>query len=216
MDANRSFIIAPDLPTTNDVAEMLQAEVMKVFDGDGFLARVWHPERENWVPGVPCRFAFIDAPEMRQPLGTEAEAFLQQLIGGKTLKLAPIGKESSGYLPIDGYKRMLCMGYLTEEMPTGEVQYFKDGKCRVGVVKRARPVTRNVELEMVINGWAWVMKQYAFDREDEYFAAEEDARRERRGIWAMGKPEPPWAFKQKEKRRQMAAKLQAGLFDRDS
>jgi micrococcal nuclease len=48
--------------------------------------------------------------------------------------------------------------------------------------KRARPVTRNIELEMVVNGWAWVTEQYAFDRETEYFDAQDDARNNRRGL----------------------------------
>lgn len=107
------------------------------------------------------------------------------------------------------------MGYLTEEMPTGQIQYFMNGKCEAGVVARARPVTRNVELEVIINGWAWVTEQYAFDREEEYFAAQEDAWRERRGLWAMDNPEPPWRFKQKEKRRRKAAERQPSLFGRN-
>ena len=103
------------------------------------------------------------------------------------------------------------MGYLTEEMPTGDIRFFLDGKCDSGVVKNARPVTRNIELEMIINGWAWVVRQYAFDREAEYFAAQDDARREKRGLWATDNPEPPWSFKQKEKRRRLAAERQPSL-----
>jgi endonuclease YncB( thermonuclease family) len=66
--------------------------------------------------------------------------------------------------------------------------------------KRARPVTRNIELEMIVNGWAWVAEQYTFDRENEYFAAQDDARRDRRGLWAMDNPEPPWSFKRRQRR----------------
>jgi endonuclease YncB( thermonuclease family) len=106
---------------------------------------------------------------------------------------------------------MLCMGYLTEEMAIGETAYFLNGKCEIGTVKRARPVTRNIELEMVINGWAWVTEQYAFDREEEYFTAQDDARRAKRGLWAMDDPEPPWKFKQKQKRLQARATGQQNL-----
>lgn len=214
MDSN-GRIIAPDTPEPDDLKEMLEAEVIKVFDGDGFLAKVWHPLRGKWIDRIPFRFAFIDAPEMQQPFGAEAKEFLHKSIAGKTLRLDPIGKESTGYLPIDGYKRMLCMGYLTEEMQTGQIEYFMHGKCETGVVKRARPVTRNIELEMIINGWAWVTEQYTFDREEEYFAAQEDALRERRGLWALNNPEPPWSFKQREKRRRMATERQPSLFGRN-
>lgn len=205
-------MIAPDDPGQEHLNEMLEARVLKVFDGDGFLADVWHPMREAWIERVPFRFAFIDAPEMRQPFGNESQAFLDQLIGGKILRLDPIGKESQGYLPIDQHKRMLCMGYLTEEMPVGRVEYYLDGRSETGSARFARSVTRNVELEMIVNGFAWVLEQYAFDREEEYFQAQENAQRARRGLWSQDKPEPPWVFKQRQKRRRKADQGQMGLF----
>jgi endonuclease YncB( thermonuclease family) len=204
-------IIAPDAPEPEDMKEMLEAEVTKVFDGDGFLAKLWQPLRGTWLDKVPFRFAFIDAPEMQQPFGPEAKAFLEQLIKGKRLSLGLIGKQSTGYVPIDGYKRLLCVGFMTEEMQPCEVTYLMNGKVETGVVKRARPVTRNIELEMIINGWAWVTEQYSFDREEEYFAAQDEAIREGRGLWAMDNPEPPWRFKQREKRRRLAAERQPNL-----
>src|SRR3546814_10761695 len=84
------------------------------------ISSVWNPLRGEWVERVPFRFAFIDAPEMGQALGSESMEFLHQLISGKALRLSPIGKESMGYLPIDQYKRMLCMAFLTEEMRSEE------------------------------------------------------------------------------------------------
>jgi endonuclease YncB( thermonuclease family) len=211
MELQKRFVLVPDDPGPDELREMLEAKVVRVFDGDGFLADVWHPSQAKWINRVPFRFAFIDAPEMNQPLGAEAKAFLQRSIAGKSLRLDPIGKESNGYAPIDQYKRMLCMAYLTEEMEVGETPYFLSGRCEVGLVKRARPVTRNIELEMVINGWAWVTEQYAFDREVEYFAAQDDARQAKRGLWAMANPEPPWKFKQKQKRLRSKANGQGNL-----
>jgi endonuclease YncB( thermonuclease family) len=213
MEPKRRFVIAPETPGPDELQEMMEAKVTEVFDGDGFLAEVWHPHRSEWIKRVPFRFAFIDAPEMQQPFGPEAKAFLHDLIVGKTMRLDPIGKESTGYMPIDQYRRMLCMAYLTEEVPAGEIAYFMDRKCNTGVVKRPRIATRNVELEMIVNGWAWVTQQYAFDREEEYFAAQDDASRNRRGLWAQDDPEPPWSFKQKQKRRRKAAEGQPSLFE---
>jgi micrococcal nuclease len=195
------MIIVPDDPGPAGPDDVLKAAVGKVFDGDGFLASVWHPYRQAWVERVPFRFAFIDAPEMEQPFGQEAKDFLAGLIAGKELRLDPIGKESTGYMPIDPYKRFLCMAFLTEQMDVGAVDYYHQGKRGGGSVKRARPVTRNIELEMIVNGWAWVAEQYTFDRENEYFAAQDDARRDRRGLWAMDDPEPPWSFKRRQRRR---------------
>ena len=212
MEDKQRIILAPDDPGPADLGEMLEARVLKVFDGDGFLADVWHPAHGKWISRIPFRFAFIDAPEMDQPLGVEAKGFLGGLIAGKALRLDLIGKQSTGYMPIDQYKRMLCMAYLTEEIPIGKTEYFRNGACNAGVVKVARPVTRNIELEMIINGWAWVTEQYSFDREDEYFAAQDDASRARRGLWALDNPEPPWEFKQKQRRRKKVIKGQASLF----
>lgn len=205
-------IIVPEDPGPEGVEKLLQARVLKVFDGDGFLADVWNPIRGAWVARVPFRLAFIDAPEMAQTFGIEAKQALHRLIAGKPLRLAPVLKESTGYMPIDPYKRMLCVAYLTEEMPAGETAYYFDRACHVGVAKRPRSVTRNIELEMIVNGWAWVVERYAFEREDDYFAAQADAQRARRGMWALDDPEPPWNFKRRQKRRRSGSNQPEGLF----
>src|SRR3546814_18795205 len=70
----------------------------------------------------------------------------------------------------------------------------------------------NIELEMIINGWAWVTEQYAFDREEEYFEAQEDAQRNRRGLWAMDDPDPPWEIKRRRKRLSKADDRPAHLY----
>src|SRR3546814_16818942 len=98
-----------------------------LFRSDGFLANVWHPFRETWVERIPFRFAFIDAPEMGQPCGPEARDFLAALIAGKELRLAPVGKESTGYMPIDPYKRLLCVGFMTEQIGTAS---WRESGCQ--------------------------------------------------------------------------------------
>ncbi|PNP99487.1 thermonuclease family protein [Sphingobium sp. SA916] len=205
------MIFAPDDPGPIAPDDALDVRVLKVFDGDGFLANVWHPLREAWVERIPFRFAFIDAPEMEQPFGPEARDFLLGLVGGKKLRLLPIGKESTGGVPIDPYKRLLCMAYLTEQMDPGRVEYYHEGKRGSGLVTRPRCVTRNIELEMIVNGWAWVTEQYAFDREPEYFNAQDDARRNWRGLWVSNNPDPPWNFKRRQKHRMRQAEGQGRL-----
>lgn len=205
------MIIVPGDPNPETLDEALKAAVVKVFDGDGFLANVWNPVREVWVERVPFRFAFIDAPEMEQPFGHESKNFLHSLIARKSLRLVPIGKESTDYTPIDSYKRMLCMAFLTDQMEIGEVEYYLNGNCSAGSVRKARQVTRNIELEMIVNGWAWVTEQYTFDREAEYFEAQNNAKHNRRGLWAMDNPEPPWNFKRRQKRRNQASEGQGRL-----
>ena len=209
------LIIAPDDPGSVELDQMLEATVTRVFDGDGFMANVWHPAQDRWIERVPFRFAFIDAPETGQAFGSESQSFLEHLVGGKTLRLDPIGKKSQGYLPIDEHKRMLCMGYLTEEMQVGRVEYYHEGKCAIGAVRKSRAVTRNIEIEMIVNGFAWVLPQYVFDEEDRYFEAQDNAQRARRGLWEVDNPEPPWKFKQRQKnhkRKEAEYRDQLGLF----
>ena len=110
------MIIVPDDPGEASPLEYLKANVTKVFDGDGFMADVWNPVRNAWIGDIPFRFAFIDAPEMGQPHGEDAQAFLAALIVGKTLRLDPIGKESSGYLPVDSYKRLLTFCLIADHL----------------------------------------------------------------------------------------------------
>lgn len=194
------MIIVPDEPDEAAPEDTLRARVQKVFDGDGFLAKVWHPVRQSWVERIPFRFAFIDAPEMDQPFGSEARDYLVNLIAGKELRLDPIGKESKGYLPFDDYKRLLCMAFITEPLSPGAISYFVDGKVGRGTSRRERTVTRNVELEMILNGWAWVTVQYDFDRQEQYLQAQEDAKGARRGLWSAENPEAPWTFKRRQRR----------------
>lgn len=55
---------------------------------------------------------------------------------------------------------------------------------------------RNINKEMVSEGWAWAYRQY-LDRPhaSEYIQAEEQARSKRLGLWQQSKPQPPWEFR---------------------
>ena len=54
---------------------------------------------------------------------------------------------------------------------------------------------RNINLEMVADGWAWAYKKLA-SKEDfgKYQAAEKQARARRTGLWMQGIPQAPWEF----------------------
>ncbi len=55
----------------------------------------------------------------------------------------------------------------------------------------------DVNAELVRLGWAWVYTQYATDRS--LNALEQEARRERRGLWADAHPIEPWEWRQGHK-----------------
>lgn len=55
---------------------------------------------------------------------------------------------------------------------------------------------RNVNLEMLGDGWAWADRRL-LSRGDHprYLTAERIARNRKRGLWAQENPQPPWNFK---------------------
>lgn len=55
---------------------------------------------------------------------------------------------------------------------------------------------RDINQEMIDEGWAWAYRQY-LDRPHAsgYIGSEEGARRARRGLWQQNNPMPPWEFR---------------------
>ena len=57
----------------------------------------------------------------------------------------------------------------------------------------------DINLEQVLNGFAWHYKTYAKDQsvrdQNEYSKAEVKAKRNRRGLWQDERPQPPWEFR---------------------
>jgi micrococcal nuclease len=60
---------------------------------------------------------------------------------------------------------------------------------------------RNINLEMVAEGWSWAYTQY-LDRPhaSEYLQAEEQARARRLGLWQQNNPQPPWEFRKMQRK----------------
>lgn len=191
------MLIAPEDPG----ADTLRVPVLKVFDGDGFLTRIDFP-RHRTSAEVTIRFGFIDAPEMEQPGGPDARDFLSSLIDGKLVDVAILTKMDTGGI-IDRHGRIVAVPYLRADQFTARASPW--GSSPV--------LARNIELEMVINGWAWVLDRYGPDRR--YFDALDDARRHRRGIWAFRSNVHPWHFKKQRYRDKTAvrsSRIQPDLF----
>jgi micrococcal nuclease len=70
---------------------------------------------------------------------------------------------------------------------------------------------RNVNLEMVREGFAWHFKKYSKDAA--LAAAEENAREQRRGLWADSAPQPPWEWRKEEKERRKETGLARATAD---
>ena len=59
---------------------------------------------------------------------------------------------------------------------------------------------RNINLEMVESGYAWAYMQYV-DKPyaSEFYNAEQQSRKERKGLWKQSNPIPPWEWRKSAK-----------------
>lgn len=56
---------------------------------------------------------------------------------------------------------------------------------------------KNINLEMVRTGMAWVYRQYA-KNSSEYYDAEEHARQSKKGLWMQNYQVPPWEYRREK------------------
>ena len=55
---------------------------------------------------------------------------------------------------------------------------------------------RNINHEMVAEGWAWAHQKHQNQHDElEYKRVEEEARAKKLGLWAQDNPQPPWKFR---------------------
>lgn len=180
--------------------ETISGQVTRVFDGDGFMIRIAFPQKGE-AAEVSIRCGFIDAPEMNQPGGPEARDFLNAIIGGQVIELVVLTKMDTGGI-VDRHGRLVAVPYLpAQPIPSPW--------------STRSTLPRNVELEMVVNGWAWVLDRYCPG--DIYFEALEDAQQNRRGIWASEDNLHPWEHKKQQYNARSKPKSPSGqgsLFDK--
>lgn len=193
MDNRPTILVVPENPDT----DTFRVPVLEVFDGDGFLSKITD-ERRNLELEVMIRFGFTDAPEIEQRGGPEAKEFLKFLITGQWIDLVILTKSDTGKV-VDRHGRIVAIPYLTQNRGGDFLKWPSDNpRSRTGFDAVAR-ITRNIELEMIVNGWTWVLDRYGPD--EVYFAALEDARHNRRGIWAFDNNVHPWEFKRQKYRK---------------
>ncbi len=75
----------PTYPGDADL--VLPGRVVRVTDGDTAVVELDSGE-------IKVRFHGVDAPEVKQPFGREASAFMQDLIGGQDVELIPIEQDA--------------------------------------------------------------------------------------------------------------------------
>lgn len=117
---------------------------------------------------VKLRLYGIDAPETSHG-SKPGQPFGEQAAKALELKAPLKSVIRVDVLAIDRYKRLISLVY-------------RD--------------SRNINLEMVSDGWAWAYRKY-LDRPhaSEFIDAEEHAQKMRLGLWQQNIPQPPWEFR---------------------
>ncbi|MBW4518130.1 MAG: thermonuclease family protein [Scytolyngbya sp. HA4215-MV1] len=142
-------------------------QVVRVSDGDTIVVQAGG--RQDKI-----RFCGIDAPELEQPLGKEAQQSLQRLIqaGGNQVMVTPTERDREGRL--------------------------------VGEVFVAAPTAQQPELEKFLNaemvrlGMAYHYAKFSDGclNRDEMVAGEQEAQQQRRGVWGESNAVKPWDWRQ--------------------
>jgi endonuclease YncB( thermonuclease family) len=134
--------------------KLIQGTVSKVHDGDTIT-----------VNGESIRLDGIDAPELAQTYGAQAQASLSRLLLGQMVRVA--------YTTLDPYGRVVgsvftesCEYANLDQVASGSAWFYRAYQCEVSAATR---------LEL--------------DR------AETAARAARLGLWAQASPVPPWVYR---------------------
>lgn len=88
---------------------------------------------------------------------------------------------------------------------TAEIVDIDQYKRAVAVI---RCEGRDINREMVADGMAWAYRQYLNGPyESEYISSENRARSHRAGLWRDANPQPPWEFRNSQKRKGKQSKV---------
>jgi endonuclease YncB( thermonuclease family) len=168
-----TILLIPSLAFAKDPIRTIEGIVSKVSDGDTIHIT------DSLGTKVKVRLYGIDAPETEKS-------------NKKTHKVSkpgqPYGEEAHQTLNSKVYGKSIKLDIMAVD------QY----KRSVGIVYLNG---KNINQEMVAEGYAWAYRQY-LDRPhaSEYIELEEQARAKRLGLWEQSNPRPPWEFRRSLKK----------------
>lgn len=156
-----------------DPIRTIEGTVIKVSDGDTINVQ------DAMGTKVKVRLYGIDAPETEKG---------NKKIGRISKPGQPFGEEAYQALNSKVYRKNIKLDIMAVD------QY----KRSVGIVWLNG---KNINQEMVAEGYAWAYRQY-LDRPhaSEYIELEEQARAKRLGLWEQSNPQPPWEFRRSLKK----------------
>lgn len=152
---------------------VIEGTVTKVSDGDTIQVT------DNLGTKVKVRFYGIDAPETEKS---------NKKTGYVSKPGQPYGEEAY---------QALKQKVLRQNVRLDVMDIDRYGRT-VSIVWLG---SRNINKEMVSEGYAWAYRQY-LDRPhaSEYIGPEEMARKNRLGLWQQSNPQPPWDFRKSLKK----------------
>ena len=158
----------------NEPIRVIEGKVIKVNDGDTIQVR------DNLGTKVKVRLYGIDAPETEKT-------------NKKTGRVSKPGQPYGG----EAYQALKDkVGGQRVKVEVIEIDRYKRAVSKVWNGKR------NINQEMVREGYAWAYRHY-LDYYDavEYTSAEDQAKLAKRGLWQQSNPQPPWEFRKSLKRK---------------
>jgi micrococcal nuclease len=162
------ILLLPPVVQAKDPIRIIEGFVSKVSDGDTIHVN------DSLGTKIKIRLYGIDAPETEKSnkqtgkVSKPGQPFGEEAFQALNSKIFK-KRVKVEVIDIDRYKRLVSVILL-------------DG--------------RNINKEMVAEGYAWAYRQY-LDRPhaSEYIQAEEQARAKRLGLWQQNNPQPPWDFR---------------------
>lgn len=160
-------LLLPVVSFAKEPIRTITGIVVKVADGDTITVNAEGTK-------VKVRLYGIDAPETEKS---------NKRTGRISKPGQPYGEEAYRALANKVFRKQVKLDVM-------DIDRYRRAVCIVWID------SRNINREMVAEGFAWAYKQY-LDRPhaSEYIGAEETARRAKRGLWAQGNPVPPWEFR---------------------
>ena len=153
------FILCPFLLVLSVPSLTWEARVVSVADGDTITV-----EPIQGGDRAKVRLHGIDCPEMNQPYGQTAKAFVIEAVLFKEVDVQP--------------------------SPQGKDRY---GRI-VAVIEI--PGIGNLQEMLLSEGLAWVYSQYCRNC-GEWEAIQDEAKKQRKGLWAGDKPVEPWEWRKR-------------------
>jgi len=167
------LLFIPTLVFAKDPIRTIEGIVTKVSDGD--TINVTDPQGTK----VKVRLYGIDAPET--PKGNKKTGRISK--PGQ-----PYGDEAWQALEAKIYRKRVRLDVM-------DIDRYKRLVSLVWLDKR------NINSEMVAEGYAWAYKQYLdTPYRSEFIGLEDKARAKRLGLWQQSNPQPPWEFRKSLKK----------------